>query len=114
MQSIPESTSDHQLLVNKYRQRKAAGSKYSSVHEFSLQRKAKDVDKENMSIDLNRSMFCFHNLEKETSATDDSSITHFSMARMASVLNTIDKSLVDCFMVRNQAETSLHRLGSFW
>lgn len=113
MQQVPESTSDHQLLVNKYRQRKVSGSKFASVNELSFQRRNRECDKENQSIDLNRSMFCFHNLEKDTSNTDDSGVTHFSMARMNSVLNTVDKSLVDCFMVRNQVEASIHRLGRF-
>lgn len=113
MHKVQESASEHLLIANKYRQRRQTQRNFSSANEIGLPRSLVDSDKENQSSDLNKSNLQFRFGEKTAWTPQDLSISQFSISRLTSAINLVDKTLIDCFMVKSQADRSLRCLGTF-
>lgn len=112
MHKVQESSSEHQLLAKKYRQRRQTQGKFSSVNEFVFNKSLRESDKENQSDDMNKSHLQVKFGEKVGQTAPITNLNEFSISRVVSALNLIDKTLVDCFMVKIQAERSIQSLGN--
>jgi hypothetical protein len=113
MHKVEESSSEHQLLTKKYRQRRQTQGKMASASDLAFAKSMRDSDKENESIELNSSNLQITFGKKIGLVHPDSNIFQFSAARVISSLNLIDQTQIDCFMVKSQAERSIECLGTF-
>lgn len=113
MHKVQESSSEHQLLAKKYRQRRQTQGKFASVNEFAYSKSMRESDKENQSIELNKSSVQVKFGERSLWTPQDCDVGQFCTARISSALNLIDKTVIDCFMVKSQAERSISNLGIF-
>ena len=112
MHKISDSASEHALMARKYRQRRQTQGKFASVNDFAYPMSMRESDKENTSSEINKSNMQSRLVDKDGSVCEESNIYQFSVARLSSAINLVDKTLVDCCMVRNLAQLSFECLGT--